>query len=114
MSAEMSDASLQQLRELAANDQALQLALAAAANTAELQAIANQRGIALSEGEAQQWLATAAPLAAELSPEELDAISEGLSLTDEELDAVAAGESGGEAIVGLTRFVGEAVVGEAV
>ena len=97
----MNDASLQQLRDLAANDQVLQLALAAAANTTELQAIASQRGIALSEADAQQWLADAAPMAAALSPEELDAISEGLSLTDAELDAVASGESGGEAIVGL-------------
>lgn len=97
----MNDASVQQLRDLAANDQVLQLALAAATNTAEVQAIANQRGIALSEGDAQQWLTTAAPMAAALSPDELDAISQGLSLTDEELDAVAAGETGGEAIVGM-------------
>jgi hypothetical protein len=97
----MNDASVQQLRDLAANDQVLQLALAAATNTAEVQAIASQRGIALSEGDAQQWLTTAAPMAAALSPDELDAISQGLSLTDEELDAVAAGETGGEAIVGM-------------
>ena len=110
MSAEMSDASLQQLRDLAATDQALQLALAAAANTAELQAIANQRGIALSDSAAQQWLAAAAPMAAELSPEELDALRDGLSLTDEELDAVAAGESGGEAAAGMFGLsVGEAL-----
>ncbi len=98
----MSDASLQQLRELANSDQALQLALAGAADAAELKAIASQRGIQLSDSAAQQWLSDAAPMAASLSPEELDAISEGLSLTDEELDAVAGGTNGGEAVVGLT------------
>ena len=97
----MNDASLRQLRDLAANDQALQLALAGATDAAELQAIASQRGIQLSDNDAQQWLSEASPMAASLSAEELDAISEGLSLTDEELDAVAAGETGGEAIVGL-------------
>lgn len=104
----MSDTSLQKLRELAANDQVLQLALAAATDASELQAIASQRGIALSEADAQQWLADAEPIAASLSQEELDAISEGLSLTDEELDAVASGETGGEAIVGFGA-VGEAL-----
>ena len=103
---DMSDTSLQQLRELAATDEVLQLALAAATDAAELQAIASQRGIALSEGEAQQWLADAAPMAAALSPEELDAISEGLSLTDEELDAVAGGCVGEAAMIDV---VGEAV-----
>jgi PP-loop superfamily ATP-utilizing enzyme len=97
----MSDASLHQLRELAGSDQALQLALAGATDAAEVQAIANQRGIQLNDSAAQQWLADAAPMAAELSPEELEAISEGLSLTDEDLAAVAGGQTGGEAIIGL-------------
>ena len=96
----MSETALLQLRDLAANDEVLQLALAAAANTADLQAIASQRGLELSELEAQQWLDAAAPMTEALSPEELAAISEGLSLTDEDLAAVSGGQTGGESIVG--------------
>ena len=100
----MTHSSLQQLRELADNDQVLQLALDGAADASELQAIASQRGIALSSSEAEQWLAAGGSATSGLSLEELDAISEGLSLSDEDLDAIAAGETGGEAIM-----VGEAL-----
>lgn len=95
----MSKTSFEQLRDLAQQDDALQLALAGAANTSELQAIASQRGIALSEGDAQLWLTAVAASATNLTPEELDAISEGLSLTDDELDSIAGGQIGvGEAL----------------
>ena len=91
--------SLQQLRELVRTDAALRQALAGAADAAELQSIGQQRGISLSADEAQQWLATEVASADGLSPEALNAISEGLSLTDEDLDGIAGGETGGEAIV---------------
>lgn len=93
----MSISLLQQLRDLADADPVLQVALAGARTTTEIQAIASQRGITLDELEANQWLDDVAPGSPTLSPEELAAISEGLSLTDDDLEAIASGESGGEA-----------------
>lgn len=94
--------SLDQLRDLARTDEALNLALAGASDAADVQSIGQQRGISLSEAEAKQWLASEARAAEALSPEELNAISEGLSLSDEDLDAIAGGGGfpGGEALIG--------------
>jgi hypothetical protein len=107
----MASKDLDQLRDLARQDPALQLALDAATDANAVQGIAQQRGLALSGAEAVQWLAEQAALAASLSPAELDALSQGLSdasdntreLSDLQLEEVA----GGEAL--MFDIVGEAV-----
>lgn len=92
--------SLQLLRDQALTDEVLRLALAGASEAADVQSIAQQCGIPLSAAEAQQWLAADTSPTAALSPEELNTLSEGLSLSDEDLDAMAAGAyPGGEAII---------------
>ena len=102
----MASSPFSQLHDLAREDASLRLALAAAMDSSELKAIASQRGILLSDSEAQQWLADATQSGASLTPEELEAITDGLSLTDEELDSIAAGQlPGGEALLG---YAGEA------
>lgn len=94
----MTASPLQRLRDLALEDAALRLALTGATQVADLLAIARQRGITLSDADARQWFATEGQATAALSSEELDAISEGLSVSDEELDSIAGGQSRGEAI----------------
>ena len=109
----MSSPSLQQLRDLADTDSVLQVALAGATTISEVQAIASQRGITLDEVAAKQWLDDAAPNSPTLSPEELAAISEGLSLTDDDLEAIAGGFTG-EAAMSIPTLGGpggEAIMG---
>jgi hypothetical protein len=109
----MSTNALNQLRDLARQDTALQLALEGAADAAELQSIAAQRGMDLSASEAEQWLSSQAALAAALSAEELDALAMGLSdpdqtadlLNDEQLSAI----NGGEALLSAPFSLGEAI-----
>ena len=98
-----------QLRDRARQDDALRLALAEASEPAELLRIANAQNIRLSEAEAEQWLTSQQALETALSPEELDALSQGLSdpgatpLSNNELAVAAGGEataSHGEALMG--------------
>jgi hypothetical protein len=105
---------LNQLRDLARQDDALQRALDRADTAAELQRIAEQRGLSLSAADAEEWFLNQAAMAAALSTEELDALSQGLSnpdrntISDVQLEAVSGGQDlGGEALMG------EAIVGEA-
>lgn len=104
----MAETALDQLRNLARQDEALRTALEATSTTAELQGVAAQRGLTLSEPDARQWLASQAALEAALSPAELDALSAGLSdhnngtvlLDDDALIGVDGGVGGGEALLG--------------
>ena len=117
----MAETALEQLRNLARQDEALRTALEATSITAEVQRIAAQRGLSLSDADAQQWLASQAALEAAPSPAELDALSAGLSdhnggtalLDEDALSSVVGGGGGGEAFLGSA--LGEAAsAGEAI
>lgn len=115
----MASDALSQLLDLARQDTALQLALDGAADASDLQTLAAQLGLSLSEAGAEQWFSNKdAMVSAALSPEELDALSQGLCdpdlaarLGDDQLAAVAGGEAamiaepdwGGEALNKLNR-----------
>jgi hypothetical protein len=114
----MAQTALDQLWNLARQDEALRTALEATSTSVEVQRVASQRGLTLSDGDAQQWLVSQAALEAALSPAELDALSAGLSdhnraavlLDDNALIGVVggAGIGDGEALEFPGSHLGEA------
>jgi hypothetical protein len=111
----MSSSSINALRELARQDEALRTAIDGAQQVEEVQRIAASRGIELSAEEALLWL-DEQDRAANLDADMLDSLSQGLvppdgsELNDEQLAGIVGGEafmSAGEALIGYSN-VGEA------